>query len=241
MGKDLIIKNLHASVDGNEVLKGVTLTIKQGEVHALMGPNGSGKSTLSHVILGHPAYKVTKGSIQFDGKDVLRMAPEERAKAGLFLSFQYPTEIEGVTLSSFLRTAYNTLKGENLTVLDFHKKMLQKMEMLKMDKAFGRRYLNYGFSGGEKKRCEVLQMAVLEPTLAILDEPDSGLDVDALQVVAQGINTLAGKQMGALIITHYNRILNYVKPKYVHVFAKGKILKTGDHTLALELESKALL
>lgn len=238
MNKDLIIKDLHVSVEGNTILQGVNLTIKAGEVHALMGPNGSGKSTLSNVIMGHPAYKVEKGSITFGGKDVLKMPTDQRAKEGLFLSFQYPAEIEGVTVANFLRTAYNTMKGKELTVLDFHKLLQEKMASLKMDKTFARRYLNFGFSGGEKKRCEILQLALLEPSLAILDEPDSGLDVDALQIVAQGINTLAKKKMGVLVITHYSRILNYLHPKYIHVFANGRIMKTGGKEVAEELEAK---
>ena len=235
MEQDLIVKDLHVQVDGTEVLKGVDLTIKAGEVHAIMGPNGSGKSTLSLTIMGHPSYTVTKGSITYGGKDLLSMKPDERARLGLFLSFQYPAEVEGVTLASFLRKIYSAKSGTEVKITDFTKIMREKMSSLKMDPKFVRRYLNAGFSGGEKKRCEILQLAILEPTLAILDETDSGLDVDALQIVSEGVNALRGK-MSILMITHYNRILRHIAPDKVHVFSGGRIVKTGDASLANELE-----
>jgi Fe-S cluster assembly ATP-binding protein len=242
MVSELKIENLHVSVDGKEILKGINLDIKQGEIHALMGPNGSGKSTLSFAIMGHPKYEITKGNVILDGKNVLEMSVDERARAGLFLSFQYPSEIAGVTLANFLRTAYNETKNHGKTkkvnVLDFMKLLYLKMELLKMDKEFAKRNLNVGFSGGEKKRCEILQMAILEPKFGILDETDSGLDVDALRIVATGVKELIGPNLGVLIITHYQRILHYIKPDHVHIMMNGKIVKSGDYTLAEEIETK---
>jgi len=220
----------------------VDLTVKQGEVHALMGPNGSGKSTLANVLLGNPEYTVTGGQIIFDGKDVLEMEPDERSRAGLFLAFQYPVSIPGVTLANFLRLAINSrMKAEEpgskgISVSDFRKLMRAKMEYLQMDSSFAGRYLNEGFSGGEKKRAEVLQMAVLAPRMAILDETDSGLDIDALCVVAEGVSKLTGPDMGALVITHYQRILNYIQPNVVHVMFNGRIVENGGADLALKLE-----
>lgn len=235
---ELIIKDLHAGIEGKEILKGVSLKIKQGEVHAVMGPNGSGKSTLSYVIMGHPNYQVLSGEILLDGKNVLDMSPDERARAGLFLSFQYPVEIPGVTMSNFLRTALNALRGKPIPVPEFMKLLKEKLAMLKMDASFATRYLNQGFSGGEKKRAEILQLAVLQPKIAILDETDSGLDIDALRIVAEGINALRGPERGILLITHYQRILNYVKPDFVHVMMDGKIVLSGGDQLAHELEAK---
>ena len=242
MGAALEIRNLHVSVEDKPILKGVDLTVKQGEVHALMGPNGSGKSTLANVLLGNPEYTVTGGQIIFDGKDVLDMEPDERSRAGLFLAFQYPVSIPGVTLANFLRLAINSrMKAEDsgskgISVSDFRKLMRAKMEYLQMDSSFAGRYLNEGFSGGEKKRAEVLQMAVLAPKIAILDETDSGLDIDALRVVAEGVSKLTGPDMGALVITHYQRILNYIQPDVVHVMFNGRIVENGGADLALKLE-----
>lgn len=237
---ELKIENLHVNVDEKEILKGVNLTIKQGEIHALMGPNGSGKSTLSFAIMGHPKYEITKGKVLFDNKNILEMAVDERAKAGIFLSFQYPSEISGVTLANFLRTAYNEIRlggaEKKIGVMEFMKLLYEKMDLLKMDREFAKRHLNVGFSGGEKKRTEILQMAVLEPKLAILDETDSGLDVDALRVVAEGVKNLIGPRLGVMVITHYQRILHYIKPDFVHVLYKGKIIKSGDYRLAEEIE-----
>ena len=242
MGAALEIRNLHVSVGDKPILKGVDLTVKQGEVHALMGPNGSGKSTLANVLLGNPEYTVTGGQIIFDGKDVLEMEPDERSRAGLFLAFQYPISIPGVTLANFLRLAINSRMkaadpgSKGISVSDFRKLMRAKMEYLQMDSSFAGRYLNEGFSGGEKKRAEVLQMAVLAPKIAILDETDSGLDIDALRVVAEGVSKLTGPDMGALVITHYQRILNYIQPDVVHVMFNGRIVENGGADLALKLE-----
>jgi len=233
---ELIIKDLHVSVEGNEILKGISLEIKQGEVIALMGPNGSGKSTLAYAIMGHPKYEITKGEIKFNGENLLEMSPDKRARAGLFLSFQYPSEISGVTVTSFLRTALAAKKGEKPDILEFQELLDDKFDLLKIDSAFASRYLNEGFSGGEKKRMEILQMAVLEPKIAILDETDSGLDIDALKTVAEGVNTLVNNNMGALIITHYQRILNYIKPDRVIIFSDGKVIKEGGAELVAELE-----
>ncbi len=242
----LEIQNLSASVDGDEslILQGVNLTVKQGEIHALMGPNGSGKSTLANVLMGNPAYEVHEGKVLLDGEDVLEMEPDERSRSGLFLAFQYPVAIPGVTLANFLRHAINArLKAEDpdskgIPIPKFARMMRQKMTELHIDHAFAGRYLNEGFSGGEKKRAEVLQMAVLEPRIAVLDETDSGLDIDALRIVADGVNSLTGPAMGALVITHYQRMLNYIKPDYVHVMYDGRIVESGGASLALELEEK---
>jgi Fe-S cluster assembly ATP-binding protein len=242
MGAALEIRNLHASVEDKPILRGVNLTVKQGEVHALMGPNGSGKSTLSNVILGHPAYQVTAGQIIFDGVDLLELEPDERSRAGLFLAFQYPVAIPGVTLANFLRQAINArLKAKDpdskgISIPDFRRLLKAKMEYLQVDSSFAGRYLNDGFSGGEKKRAEILQMATLEPRIAILDETDSGLDIDALRIVAEGVNKLTGPDLGVLVITHYQRILNYIKPEFVHVMFEGQIVESGGAELALRLE-----
>ena len=245
------IENLHASIEDTEILKGVNLTINMGEIHALMGPNGSGKSTLANVLAGHPSYEVTEGSIRFMGEDILEMEPDERAQLGIFLAFQYPTVIPGVSMANFLRMAVTNVRnaraeraaGEGQEVKkmaprEFRKLMREKMALLKMDESFATRYLNEGFSGGEKKRAEILQMALLEPTMAILDETDSGLDIDALRIVSEGVNNLAGDEMGVLLITHYQRLLNYIKPDYVHIMMEGRIVQSGGPELAGELEAK---
>ncbi len=238
MTPELEIKDLHVSVDGKPILKGVNLTVEKGEIHALMGPNGSGKSTLSYVLMGHPKYEVTKGEIFVRGQDIKDLATDERARLGLFLAFQYPMTIPGVTVQNFLRAAYNGAKAKDLTPLEFNMVLLEKMKQLNIDVTFARRYVNDGFSGGEKKRLEVLQMAVLEPSIAVLDEPDSGLDIDAVRIVAEGINQFKGGDTGFLIITHYQRILNYVNPTRVSVFLDGAVVKEGGPELALALEEK---
>jgi len=238
----LEVKGLRVAVAGNEILKGVDLTIRDGEVHAIMGPNGSGKSTLAQVLAGHPAYEVLGGSATYDGKDLLDLDPEERAREGVFLAFQYPVEIRGITNSYFLRSALNAIrrtKGEpELDPLDFLQVLERKLKTIGWDDAMMNRPVNEGFSGGEKKRNEILQLAVLEPRLAILDETDSGLDIDALKTVAQAVNQLRGPNRSFLIVTHYQRLLNYIKPDVVHVLADGRIVKTGGPELALELEAK---
>ncbi len=252
----LEVKDLHAAVEGKEILKGVTLTIRQGEVHALMGPNGSGKSTLGYVIAGHPHYEVLSGDILFNGESILDLAPDERAKLGIFLAFQYPVAIPGVSFANFLRAAVSSVRGykdrakeemartgqlrevgsELMPMREFRKELFEKMDRYNVDRAFARRYLNDGFSGGEKKRGEVLQMAMLQPKIAILDESDSGLDIDALRVVSDGINKLVAGGMGALLITHYQRILDYVKPEKVSVFYDGRVVLTGGPEVAEMLE-----
>lgn len=238
----LEIKNLHASIGDKEILRGVNLTVKPGEVHAIMGPNGSGKSTLSSVIAGREDYEVTSGDILWDGQSVLELAPEERAHLGLFLSFQYPVEIPGVSVSNFVKTALNavrTARGEEaLDASAMLKKMREALQLLEMDKGFLSRSLNEGFSGGEKKRNEIFQMAMLEPRMAILDETDSGLDIDALRIVAQGVNALRSPKASFVVITHYQRLLDYIVPDVVHVLYKGRIVKTGDKSLALDLEER---
>ena len=238
----LEIVNLHASVDGQPILKGINLRIGAGEVHAIMGPNGSGKSTLSNVIAGREDYEITEGDIRFHGESILELAPEERAHLGVFLSFQYPVEIPGVTVSNFIKTAINESKKargeEPLDASSMLKKMREKMDLLEMDKGFLSRSLNEGFSGGEKKRNEIFQMAMLEQTLAILDETDSGLDIDALRIVANGVNALRSPQNAFMVITHYQRLLDHIVPDYVHVLFKGKIVKSGDKSLALDLEER---
>lgn len=238
MTDELVIKDLHVSAEGQKILNGVDLVVKKGEVCALMGPNGSGKSTLAHTLMGHPKYTVEKGEALYKGKNILKLSPDERAKLGLFLSFQYPQEIPGVSVSNFLRTAYNSVKTNQISVPDFVKLLKEKMRLLKIDDAFSRRYLNEGFSGGEKKKTEILQLAVLQPEIAILDETDSGLDIDSLKVVARGVNALLGPNLGVLIITHYQRILNYITPDRVHIMVKGRIIKSGGKEIAHELEAK---
>ncbi len=242
------IENLHASIDDKEILKGVDLTVNTGEIHAIMGPNGSGKSTLANVLAGNPAYEVTEGSARFFGEDILELAPEERAHLGIFLAFQYPTVIPGVSMANFLRMAVTNTKkaraaqsGDEVapfTPREFRRLMKEKMALLHMDDSFATRYLNEGFSGGEKKRAEILQLALLEPTLAILDETDSGLDIDALRVVSDGVNNLMNANMGMLLITHYQRLLNHIKPHFVHIMMNGRVVQSGGPELAHELESK---
>ena len=232
----LVIENLHASAAGVEILRGVDLTINRGEIHALMGPNGSGKSTLANVLMGHPSYEVTEGRIIFEGEDVTEAAPNDRATLGMFLAFQYPEEIPGVSVVNFLRTALANKSGIDYTVLELRLKVMDAMKELGMDATFADRYLNEGFSGGERKRNEVLQMAVLEPKLAVMDETDSGLDIDALKTVAEGVTKLTGPERGFLIITHYQRLLDFITPDHVHVFLNGRVLTSGDASLAKQLE-----
>lgn len=238
----LEIKDLHTSIDGQEILKGVNLTVKSGQVHAIMGPNGTGKSTLAYTLMGHPSYKVTRGKAIFKGKDILKIGVSERSNLGLFLAFQYPVAIPGVTVANFLRTAVNARRksvnpaDKGIPIPEFRKILREKMDFLKVDPQFGGRYLNDGFSGGEKKRLEILQMAILNPEIAILDEPDSGLDIDALKVIAEGIEALRNPNLGILIITHYQRILNYIKPDVVHIMLEGRIVESGGPDLALHLE-----
>jgi Fe-S cluster assembly ATP-binding protein len=239
---DLVIKNLHANIDGKEILKGVDLTVNKGEVHALMGPNGTGKSTLAYVLMGHPNYEVTEGEVIFKDQNILELEPDQRAHLGIFLAFQYPVAIPGVTVANFLRTSINARrkaedeKDKGMPIPEFRRVLKAKMDMLKMDHSFAGRYLNEGFSGGEKKRAEILQMATLEPEIAVLDETDSGLDIDALRIVSEGVNALRGPGMGALVITHYQRILNYIKPDFVHIMLDGRIVESGGPDLALHLE-----
>jgi Fe-S cluster assembly ATP-binding protein len=239
---DLVIRNLHASIDGAEILKGVDLELSKGEVHAIMGPNGSGKSTLAHVMMGHPSYEVTEGEVVYKGEQVLDLEPDQRSRLGLFLAFQYPSAIPGVTVANFLRLAVNAHRrsedGEEnpIRIPEFRKLLQENMETLKIDRSMTSRYLNDGFSGGEKKRMEMLQMAILRPEIGILDETDSGLDIDALRIVADGVNTLVGPEMGALVITHYSRLLKYIKPDHIHVLVGGRIVRSGGPELADELE-----
>jgi Fe-S cluster assembly ATP-binding protein len=234
----LDIRNLHARVEDKEILKGIDLVVRQGEVHALMGPNGSGKSTLAGVLMGRPTYRVTKGEIRFKGQDIKALTADQRAQLGLFLAFQYPTEIPGVSVVNFLRSAYNAVKGETISALAFRKRLKEKMDLLGVDDTMVRRYVNQGFSGGEKKKNEVLQLAVLEPDIAILDETDSGLDIDSLKAVATGVQQLVGPDLGVLLITHYQRILNYITPDHIHVMMDGRIVLSGGPELAHELELK---
>jgi Fe-S cluster assembly ATP-binding protein len=239
---ELVIKNLHVSIESKEILKGVDLSVKQGEIHAIMGPNGTGKSTLAYTLMGHPNYTVTEGEIWFKGKNLLELEPDERSREGIFLAFQYPVAIPGVTVANFLRTAINSRRraqnpeDKGIAIPEFRKMLKEKMELLKMDSAFAGRYLNDGFSGGEKKRAEILQLATLKPEIAILDETDSGLDIDALRVVSEGVNALSGPDLGVLVITHYQRLLNYIKPQFVHVMMNGRIVESGGPELALHLE-----
>ncbi|MGO8948088.1 MAG: Fe-S cluster assembly ATPase SufC [Ktedonobacterales bacterium] len=251
----LVIRDLHASIEGNEILRGVNLTVTQGETHALMGPNGSGKSTLANVIMGHPKYQVTQGEIRFNGINVLGLTPDKRARMGIFLAFQYPSAVPGVTVGNFLRRALEARregydpeapaapsgempKRKGIPPAEFRKLLNEKMRLLKVDNTFVNRYINEGFSGGEKKRAEILQMAMLEPQMAILDETDSGLDVDALRTVSEGVNALRGPNLGVLIITHYQRILDYITPDFVHVMYRGRIIKNGGRDFALEVDKQ---
>jgi len=238
----LKIKDLHASVEGNEILKGINLEVKAGEIHAIMGPNGSGKSTLASVLAGREDYEISKGTVEYLGKDLLDMDPEERAREGLFLAFQYPVEIPGVSTTNFIKTAVNQIrehKGEApLDAVSFLKLIKEKMKLVDMDQSLLNRSLNEGFSGGEKKRNEIFQMAVLEPKLSILDETDSGLDIDALKIVANGVNKLKSKDSATVVVTHYQRLLDYIVPDFVHVLYRGQIVKSGDKSLAIELEEK---
>lgn len=241
---ELQITNLHVSIGENEILKGLDLTIKQGEIHALMGPNGSGKSTLAYTLMGHPSYEVTDGEVLLDGENILEMEPDQRSHLGLFLAFQYPVAIPGVTVANFLRTAINSHRRaadpeyKGMPIPEFRKLLKEKMDLLQMDHSFAGRYLNDGFSGGEKKRAEILQMATLEPRFAVLDETDSGLDIDALRTVSEGVNALQGPGLGVLVITHYQRLLNYIKPDYVHVMLAGRVVESGGADLALHLEER---
>jgi Fe-S cluster assembly ATP-binding protein len=234
----LTIENLQVEIDGQEIVKGLDLEVGEGEIHAIMGPNGSGKSTLANVLMGHPRYEVTGGSIEFRGQDIFELEPDERAKRGMFLAFQYPSEVPGVSVANFLRTAVNSVREEELSPMDMYRLIQEKMKIMQMDPRFAERYLNEGFSGGEKKRNEILQMLMLDPKLAIMDETDSGLDIDALQVVAKGVNELRGPEFSAVIITHYQRILRYIEPDRVHVMLEGRIVTSGGKDLAHELEDK---
>jgi Fe-S cluster assembly ATP-binding protein len=238
-GEQLLeIKDLTVGVEGKQILNGVDLTVNRGEIHAIMGPNGSGKSTLANALMGHPRYQVTGGTIRFKGEDLLGKTPDVRAREGMFLAFQYPTSIPGVTMVNFLRQAMKAVRGEDVPVREFREKLLETMKLLKMDEQFARRYVNEGFSGGEKKRAEILQMGILDPDLAIMDETDSGLDIDALRTVAEGVNALASTKLGIVLITHYQRLLNYIKPQFVHVLYQGRIIVSGGPELALELEEQ---
>ncbi|MCC7353145.1 MAG: Fe-S cluster assembly ATPase SufC [Anaerolineae bacterium] len=251
MGSELVVRDLHVNVEGKEILKGVNLQVRQGEVHALMGPNGSGKSTLAYTLAGHPKYEVTDGEVLLDGENLLEMGADERARKGIFLAFQYPTAIPGVNMANFLRTAVSRVRaaqsdnagsardgGELIPMREFRKELNSSLSMLKMESDFVRRYLNDGFSGGEKKRAEILQMALLRPKIAILDETDSGLDIDALRVVSEGVNALSGTNLGVLLITHYQRILNYIKPNFIHILFNGRVVVSGGPELASVLEEK---
>ena len=239
---ELDIRNVHVGIDGHEILKGVNLIVKQGEVHALMGPNGTGKSTLAYALMGHPSYEITEGEVCFKGIDLLELEPDERSHLGLFLAFQYPVAIPGVSVANFLRTAINAQRrakdpdDKGISIPEFRRMLKERMHFLQMDHSFAGRYLNEGFSGGEKKRAEVLQMAALQPEIGLMDETDSGLDIDALRIVAEGVNSLRGPDLGILVITHYQRILNYIKPDYVHIMLDGQIVETGGPDLALHLE-----
>lgn len=241
---ELSIKNLHVSIEDTPILKGLNLSVRKGEVHAIMGPNGTGKSTLAYAVMGHPKYEITEGDILLDGESILEMSPDERSRAGVFLAFQYPVSIPGVTVANFLRTALNARRRhsnppqDDISVLEFRKMLKSKMDLLEMEYSFGGRYLNEGFSGGEKKRTEVLQLAVLEPAFAILDETDSGLDIDAIRIVSEGVNAIKGPNMGVVVITHYQRILNYIKPDFVHIMFDGRIVESGSEELSLLLEEE---
>jgi Fe-S cluster assembly ATP-binding protein len=247
MSKDLVIKDLHISVQGKPIIKGLNLTVKQGEIHALMGPNGSGKSTLANGLMGHPLYDIDSGEVIFDGVDILEMEANERAKLGLFLAFQYPTAIPGVSLANFLRLAVSAVRGSEgngsskdglIPMREFRRELIEKMKQLGVDDSFARRYLNDGFSGGEKKRAEILQLAMLEPKIAILDETDSGLDIDAVRIVGESVNRLIGPELGVLIITHYPRLLDYIHPQFVHILLDGRIVESGGSELTQMLEAE---
>lgn len=239
---ELSIRNLHVSIDSKEILRGVDLTVKQGEVHALMGPNGTGKSTLAYALMGHPNYEITAGEVWFKGQNILELEPDQRSHLGVFLAFQYPVAIPGVSVANFLRSAINARRkaadpaDKGISVPEFRRTLKEKMDLLRMDHSFAGRYLNDGFSGGEKKRAEILQMAALKPEIAILDETDSGLDIDALRIVSEGVNALRGPELGVLVITHYQRILNYIKPDFVHIMMGGRVVESGGLELALHLE-----
>ncbi len=239
---ELSIRNVHVSIDGKEILKGVDLTIRQGEIHALMGPNGTGKSTLAYALMGHPSYVITDGEVWFKGQNILELEPDQRSHLGIFLAFQYPVAIPGVSVANFLRSALNARRKANnpedkgVPIPEFRKLLKERMDLLKMDHSFAGRYLNEGFSGGEKKRAEILQMAALRPEIAILDETDSGLDIDALRIVSEGVNALRSEELGVLVITHYQRILNYIKPDFVHIMLGGRVVESGGPDLALHLE-----
>lgn len=239
---ELSIRNVHVSIDGKEILKGVDLTIRQGEIHALMGPNGTGKSTLAYALMGHPSYVITDGEVWFKGQNILELEPDQRSHLGIFLAFQYPVAIPGVSVANFLRSALNARRkainpeDKGVPIPEFRKVLKERMDLLKMDHSFAGRYLNEGFSGGEKKRAEILQMAALRPEIAILDETDSGLDIDALRIVSEGVNALRSEELGVLVITHYQRILNYIKPDYVHIMLGGRVVESGGPDLALHLE-----
>ena len=237
-GAILQVEDLRVSVEGKQIVNGLDLTVPAGEVHAIMGPNGSGKSTLANTLMGHPRYDVMGGKILLKGQDITGLPPNERAQLGMFLAMQYPTSIPGVTMVNFLRAAMKSVQGKDMPVREFRERLNQALEVLKMDESFARRYVNEGFSGGEKKRAEVLQMSLLRPVMAVMDETDSGLDIDALRTVAEGINTMRGPDMGILLITHYQRILNYVTPDHVHVLYRGRIVRSGGRELAAELEEK---
>src|ERR1700759_1573360 len=235
---ELSVENLHVSIAGKQIVRGLSLHVPQGEIHAIMGPNGSGKSTLAKVLAGHPDYKVSSGTIEMDGENMMELEPDERARKGLFLAFQYPSEIPGVTIANFLRAAVQARlpEGEELEATEYYAKLYEKMDLLEMDRSFTARSVNEGFSGGEKKRTEILQMAMLQPKYAVLDETDSGLDIDALKTVAHGVNAMRGPDIGILLITHYQRLLNYIVPDHVHVMVAGRIVRSGRKELALELE-----
>src|SRR6202795_5263545 len=237
---ELRVENLHVAIDDQQIVRGLSLAVPKGEVHAIMGPNGSGKSTLAKALAGHPDYHVTSGKVLMDGENILDLAPDERARKGIFLAFQYPSEVPGVTIANFLRAAVQSRlpEGEELEATDYYAKLYEKMELLGMDRSFTSRAVNEGFSGGEKKRAEILQLAMLEPKYAVLDETDSGLDIDALKTVAHGVNSLRGPEIGILLITHYQRLLNYIIPDYVHVMVQGRIVRSGDKQLALDLEER---
>jgi Fe-S cluster assembly ATP-binding protein len=241
---ELVIKNLHVGIEDNQILKGLELTVRPGEIHAIMGPNGTGKSTLAYSLMGHPNYEITAGEALFKGQNMLELDPDERSHMGLFLAFQYPVAIPGVTVANFLRTAINARRkaedpdDKGMPIPEFRKMLKERMDFLKMDHAFAGRYLNDGFSGGEKKRAEILQMATLQPEIAILDETDSGLDIDALRIVAEGVNALRSPDFGAVVITHYQRILNYIQPDFVHIMLDGRIVESGGPELALQLEEQ---